>query len=479
MIRYLFILLLFPGALRASSQPPNVVLILADDLGWRDAGFMGSRYYETPALDRLAASGMVFTDAYANAPNCAPTRAALLTGLYAPRTGIYTVGSSKRGESRYRRLIPVKNTTVLDTLFVTLAEALHSNGYVCASIGKWHLGDPPRYGPRAQGFDLNAGGWHAGHPRSYFSPYHNPYLPDGPPGEYLTDRLTDEAVRFIRNNRERPFFLYFPHYAVHTPLQAKDSLTQLFRGRPPDGGQHNAVYAAMIKSLDESVGRLLTTLDELGLRQRTLVIFFSDNGGVWGITSNAPLRGAKGMLYEGGIREPLIISWPGHVPAGTVSHVPVIGLDLYPTLLKVTGTRRPRGVHLDGVDISPLFLEGKPLRRRALYWHFPAYLERMRGMPQMWRTTPATAIRYGDWKLIRFWETGRCELYNLHDDPGEQHDLADSLPRLRKRLERKMDRWLHRTHAPLPTQKNPDFDEKAYLQRLEQIEQINTRNHEK
>ena len=476
-IKDLFLLLLLSlVSLVAPGQKPNIVFILADDQGWRDLGYMGSRYYETPEIDRLAASGMVFTNAYANAPNCAPTRAALMSGLYAPRTGIYTVGPSERGRAAYRRLIPVKNRTVLDTAFVTIAEALHARGYVCASIGKWHLGDPPDSGPEAQGFDLNVAGWHLGHPRSYFSPYHNPYLPDGPQGEYLTDRLTSEAEKFIEDNKDRPFFLYFPHYAVHTPLQAKDSITAVFRQRPPDDGQKNAVYAAMIKSLDESVGRILHKLDELHLRENTLVIFMSDNGGVWGITSNAPLRGAKGMLYEGGIREPFIASWPGKIKAGIRSDYPIIGLDLYPTLLAITGSPRPAGFHPDGIDLSKLFLEGKTPRRRALYWHFPAYLERMRGMPQMWRTTPATAIRYSDWKLIRFYETDKEELYNLKEDIGEKNDLSLREPRQKKKLSKKMDRWLRRTHAPLPTQQNPAFDEKAYQQ---QLQKIKSQNHEK
>ena len=471
-----FLLLLIFTVLPLSGQKPNIVFILSDDLGWRDAGFMGSKFYETPEIDRLAASGMVFTDAYANAPNCAPTRAALMTGFYAPRTGIYTVNSSARGRSIYRRLIPVPNKTILDTTFITIAEALHSNGYVCASIGKWHLGDPPRYGPEAQGFDLNVAGWHLGRPKSYFSPYHNPTLPDGPEGEYLTDRLTAEAEQFIEQNKDRPFFLYFPHYAVHTPLQAKDSLIGIFRQRPPDDGQRNAVYAAMIKSLDESVGRILRKLDELQLRERTLVFFMSDNGGVWGITSNAPLRGAKGMLYEGGIREPFIVSWPGRVPAGTRNPSPVIGIDLYPTLLKITGTPRPKSFHPDGIDISPLFLEGRTLRHRTLYWHFPAYLERMRGMPQMWRTTPVSAARHDNWKLIHFYETDKSELYDLSQDIGEKNDLSLHYPKQKKKMEKKLNKWLRKTHAPLPTKTNPDFDEAA---REQKILQIKSSTHEK
>ncbi len=475
LLLYLFFFHTLPGLCSQSPLPsgakPNIIFILADDLGWRDVGYMGSKYYETPAIDKLAASGMIFTDGYANAPNCAPTRAALLTGLYGPRTGIYTVNSSARGKALYRRLVPVKNKTVLDTSFITIAEILKKSGYVSASVGKWHLGDPPDFGPVAQGFDVNVAGWHLGHPRSYFSPYQNPYLPDGPEGEYLTDRLTEEAVTFIEKNKDKPFFLYFPHYAVHTPLQAKESLTDVFRNRTPDDGQKNAVYAAMIRSLDESVDRILHKLDELDLREKTLVIFMSDNGGVLGVTSNTPLRGGKGMLYEGGIREPFIFSWPGKIRPGTVSHYPIIGTDMFPTLLALTGSQPFPGEFFDGINLSKLLLKGKNPRKRPLFWHFPAYLERTRSIPDIWRTTPASAVRFGDWKLIRFYETGKTELYNLVRDIGEKNDLSLQYPRKKKKLERMLDKWITGTHAPVPTQKNPAFDEKAYQQKLQQIKQ--------
>jgi len=470
------VILAFAGIILFSSftsgkriRKPNIVFILADDLGWRDAGFMGSKFYETPAIDSLAASGMVFTDAYANAPNCAPSRAALLTGLYAPRTGIYTVGSSKRGKSQYRRLIPVENKTILDTSFITIAEVLKHNGYVSASIGKWHMGDPPDFGPVAQGFDVNIGGWHLGHPRSYFSPYGNPYLTDGPKGEYLTDRLTKEALKFIDKNKNKPFFLYFPHYAVHSPFQAKDSLIFGFKNRSPDDGQKNPVYAAMIKSLDESVGKILTKIDKLHLRRKTVIIFTSDNGGVGFITSNAPLRGSKGMLYEGGIREPFIVSWPGKIKAGTVSHVPIILTDLFPTILKLTHSKPFRHEHFDGVSLHRLFLKGKKLKKRALFWHFPAYLERYRGVPNIWRTTPASAVRYGDWKLILFYETGKTELYNLKNDIGETHDVSGEYPDKRDELYRRLQKWIQKTQAPVPTQKNPAFNEAAWQKRMNEI----------
>jgi arylsulfatase A-like enzyme len=452
---------------------PNIIFIYADDLGWKDVGFMGSKFYDTPSLDALAAGGRVFTNAYANAPNCAPSRAALLTGLYSPRTGIFTVGTSERGKSEFRRIIPIQNKTVLDTGFITIAEAFRQNGYTSISIGKWHLGDDPESGPLEQGFDFNVGGWHLGHPKSYFSPYKNPVLSDGPEGEYLTDRLTNEALNFIEQHKNKPFFLYFPHYAVHSPLQAKENLTELFRSREPVGGQKNPVYAAMVKSLDESVGRIILKLNELNLRKRTIIIFTSDNGGVGPTTSMAPLRGSKGMLYEGGIREPFIVSWPGRIKPGTRSDYPIIGTDIFPTLLSLTRTKPFPGQQFDGLNLKKLFLKGKKPAERPLFWFFPSYLERYRGVPDIWRTTPAAAVRYGDWKLIRFFETGLTELYNLKEDIGETHELSEKFPKKKKEMENLLEKWIQKTNAPVPSDPNPEFDETAYNTKLQQIKEKN------
>ncbi len=474
-----FLILILSGGIyvlwkyRVKTKRPNIVFIYADDLGWKDAGFMGSKFYDTPSLDALAASGRIFTNAYANAPNCAPSRAALLTGLYLPRTGVFTVGTSKRGKSKFRRIIPVQNKTVLDTSFITIAEALRQNGYTSISIGKWHLGDDPESGPLEQGFDYNVGGWHLGHPKSYFSPYKNPVLEDGPEGEYLTDRLTNEALSFIEKNKDKPFFLYFPHYAVHTPLQAKENLTELFKPRVPDGDQKNPVYAAMVKSLDESVGRIILKLNELNIRKKTIVIFTSDNGGYGPATSMAPLRGSKGMLYEGGIREPFIVSWPGRVKPGTRSDYPIIGTDMFPTILSLTHTDLFPGQQFDGINLKKLFLKGKKPDERPLFWFFPAYLERYRGVPDIWRTTPASAVRLGNWKLIRFFETGVTELYNLKDDIGETQELSDRFPEKKKEMENLLENWIKETNAPVPYKPNPEFDETAYKIKLQEIKSRN------
>ena len=450
-------LLLGGGIATARRRKPNFVFILIDDMGWKDVGFMGSEFYETPKIDKLASEGMVFSNAYANAPNCAPTRACLMSGQYGPRHGIYTVGSSARGKAQNRKLIPIENTTVLDDGIVTIAEALRGAGYVSASMGKWHLGDDPR----SQGFDVNVGGNKAGHPRSYFSPYKNNDLKDGPLGEYLTDRLTAEALKFIEANKDETFFLYLPHYAVHTPIQAKKKLIEKYKKKSPSGGQGNAAYAAMVESTDDGVGRIMDKLDELGIGEDTVVIFFSDNGGHGAVTSMAPLRGSKGMLYEGGIREPMIVRWPGKVKAGSVCDEPVISIDFYPTMLEMAGAKKPAGQVLDGESIVGLLTGKGKIKREAIYWHFPAYLEGNRNSKSPWRTTPAGAVRCGDYKLIEFFEDGRVELYNLADDISEKNDLSDSMPDKAKELHEKLIAWRKSVDAPVPTEKNPKYEQKT------------------
>ena len=446
-------------------RPPNIVFILADDLGWKDVGFMGSRYYETPHLDRLTREGIVFTQAYTNGPNCAPTRASLLSGQYSPRHGVYTVGSSERGKSKQRKLIPTKNKTTLDASVVTLAEAPKPAGYVSASMGKWHLGNDPELGPVGQGFDVNVGGYEAGHPNSYFSPYRNPTLPDGPPGEYLTHRLTAEALKFIEDHRTRPFFLYLPHYAVHTPLQAKKAMIEKYQQKTPSGGQGNSVYAAMVESLDQGIGRIMEKLDELKLADETMVIFYSDNGGVKRITSMAPLRGGKGMLYEGGVRVPLVVRWPGRIKAGTTCDEPVVSIDFYPTLLEIAKVKKPQGHVLDGKSLAPLLRgRGRALPfPRAIFWHFPAYLQgQADGARDVYfRTRPAGAVRWGHWKLIEYFEDGKLELYNIREDIGEARNLAEECPDETRRMHQMLRDWRRSLNAPVPDQANPEYNPTA------------------
>ena len=457
-------------ASKASRKRPNIIFVLIDDMGWRDLGCYGSTYYETPSIDLLASQGMIFTDAYSCGPNCAPTRASLMSGQYTPRHGIVTVGNSNRGPAHLRKLIPVENKTVLDAKITTIAEALKPAGYFSASMGKWHLGNDPGHGPVGQGFDLNVGGYEAGHPRSYFSPYKNPELKDGPKGEYLTDRLTDEALKFIEANRDKPFFLYLPHYAVHTPIRAKKDMIAKYKAKQPSNGQGNPIYAAMIESTDQGVGRIMARLDELGLTDETIVIFSSDNGGVGGykelgikggeITSNAPLRGGKGMLYEGGIRVPMFVRWPGVVRPGSRCDAPVITVDFYPTLLEMAGAHRPSGQALDGLSIVPLLKGTGSLKRKAIFWHFPAYLQ---GSGGTWRTTPAGAVRQGKWKLLEFFENGRLELYNLERDIGEKNNLARISPKKTKELHNLLRNWRKSVNATVPTQLNPKYEPKGAI----------------
>lgn len=444
-----------------SAEKPNVVFFFIDDMGWTDLGFMGSDYYESPHIDKLASEGMVFTSAYANAPNCAPSRACLMSGQYTPRHGIYTVGDPKRGNHKFRKLEPTENETVLADSFVTMAEALQSNGYRTASMGKWHLGADPT----TQGFDVNIAGKEWGSPSGggYHSPYKYPNLVNNKPGEYLTDRLGQEACKFIRESTDEPFFLYLTHYAVHTPIQAKEDLTEKYKNKPAGKHHYNAKYAAMVESVDDSVGAVLETLEELKLTENTVVLFFSDNGGYGGATSNHPLRGAKGMLYEGGIREPMIVKWPGVTKAGSKCDEPVIGIDFYPTLLEITGTSKPAGATLDGLSFASLLKNPETkLDREAIFWHFPCYLQGS-GDPHggPFRTTPAGAIRKGDWKLIEWFETGRLELYNLKDDVSESRNLAESHTAKRDELLADMKSWRQTVNAPIPTTPNPQYDPNA------------------
>jgi arylsulfatase A-like enzyme len=456
----LLLLLAFTSLARAAEKP-NIVFFFIDDMGWTDLGFMGSEYYESPNIDRLASEGTVFTDAYANAPNCAPSRACLMSGQYGPRHGIFTVGDPKRGNHPFRKLEPVPNQTVLDDRFITIAESLKTNGYVSASMGKWHLGSDPR----SQGFDVNIAGKEWGSPSGggYHSPYKYPNLVQNEKGEYLTDRLTLEAEKFIEANKDESFFLYLTHYAVHTPIQAKDSLTAKYEKKPKGEHHKNAKYAAMVESVDDSVGAVLRKLDELKLAENTVVFFFSDNGGFGGATSNHPLRGSKGMLYEGGIREPMIVKWPGVTKPGSRCDEPVIGVDYYPTFLEITGTKPPTNYKLDGVSFAPLLRDSTAsLDREAIFWHFPCFLQGS-GDPHggPFRTTPAGAIRKGDWKLIEWFETGRLELYNLKQDIGESKNLAESHPEKLAELHADMKAWRKSVDAPIPTTPNPKYDPQA------------------
>lgn len=446
------------------STRPNIVLIVADDLGWKDLGFMGSSYYETPNLDRLASEGMNFRKAYAAAANCAPSRACLMTGMYTTAHGIYTVGSSERGDTRTRRLIPATNTVTLDHQFFTLAEALSQAGYTTVNIGKWHLGKDPR----SQGMDYNVGGSIWGHPGSYFAPYNKPNL-EAPEGEYLTDRLTREALDFMNQHADKPFFLYLPYYAVHTPIQAKAGLEQKYAGKKSSACQNNAGYAGMVDNLDSCIGGLMKELDALELSENTLVIFTSDNGGIREISCQDPLRAGKGSYYEGGIRVPLIFRWPGVIESGSDSKEAVINLDFYPTLMQIIGLEYPED--LDGLSLWPLLRGEDELPERPLFFHFPVYLQAYRkgydaGRDPLFRTRPGSVIIEGNWKLHYYYEDGGVELYQLSTDPGETKNLASVNASKTDELLAKLKAWLEVEQGQMEFEVNPQFDSLFEKERL-------------
>lgn len=451
------------SSLAANHAQPNVVFFLIDDLGWEDVGFMGSTFYRTPRIDQLAANGVVFTNAYSNGPNCAPTRAALMSGQYTPRTGVFTVGRSDRGPVDARRLLVPPATNNLSLSTVTLGEAFKSAGYATAYIGKWHLGNGPGHGPKQQGFDINIGGSAQGGPNKngYFSPYNNlPNLSPGPPGEYLTDRLTDEALDFIDANADRPFFLFLSHYAVHTPLQAKSQLVSRYSAIPLHERQGRPKYAAMVESVDQSVGRIVDRLDELALSKDTIVVLTSDNGGHGNVTRMPSLRGAKGTLYEGGIRVPTFVYWPDVAPAGLrVDHL-VASIDFYPTLLELVGAPTPKDKRLDGFSFADVVRKGDNSGRPGpIFWHFPAYLQLgERGGRYAFRASPAGAIRAGRWKLIESFEDGHLELYDLDTDQSETTNLALQQPHIASRLTAALRLWRTQVKARMPLGLNPAFD---------------------
>ncbi len=464
----------------SESDRPNILFILADDLGWADLRSYGSTFYETPNLDRLAEQGMRFTDAYSAGTICSPTRASLMTGKYpgrlnttdffgAPQPGEEYPGwwRSRMNQPQYK-LMPAPYKEKLPLEEVTLAEALKQGGYATFFAGKWHLG-PKGYWPEQQGFDVNIGGYHEGHPNSYFSPYHNPEMEDGPKGEHLPMRLARETARFMEQHKKEPFLAYLSFYSVHRPLQAPDSLVKKYRIKKEERGlerklgpekegkvrlnQTHPVYAAMVESMDRAVGLVFERLEEAGLKEETIVIFTSDNGGLSTTggypTSNEPLRAGKRWLYEGGIRVPLIVRWPGVTEPGTEEDEPVTSTDFYPTMLEMAGLEKRPQQHIDGVSLVPLLKGQSTLDREAIYWHHPH--NGYNG------SFPGSVIRQGKWKLIHNYEDQDVELYNLEKDLREQHNVADSHEQKVIELYRKLDRWRNDVDArsPIP---NPEYE---------------------
>ena len=441
------------AAFAAPRRRPNFVFILIDDYGWKDTTFNGSKFYQTPNIDRLARSGMVFTDGYSASPVCSPTRAALMTGKYPARLHLTSHLQGASNRFHYTRVLQPNARLELPLNELTIAEALREHGYRTACIGKWHLG-ATGFRPQDQGFDVVHGGDEAGSTNSFFYPAWRKKVPlEGQPGDYLTDRLTTLAVEFIEQSKDRPFFLYLPHFAVHTPIEAKpDKVRKYAAQADPRDPQHYDEYAAMIESVDESVGRVVATLEAQDLLENTLIFFTADNGGVssreWKdrpVTSNLPLRAGKGHIYEGGIRVPTLASWKGVIRPGSTCREPVLTVDYAPTLAELAGARMPA---VDGRSIVKL-LRGGTLGAREVFWHYPHY------SPQLGR--PAAAIRRGDYKLILFFEDQHVELYHLGRDLGEQHDLAAAEPVRTAAMRRRLEAWLRETNAQIPAA-NPHYD---------------------
>jgi arylsulfatase A len=499
-----------------AADKPNVVIFLVDDFGWRDLGCYGSSFYETPNVDRFARENVRFTDAYAACHVCSPTRASIMTGKYPARLQM-TDWLPGRRDYPFQRLKNAKILQHLPFAETTLAEALKEEGYATGHFGKWHLGEDPS-GPLQHGFDVQVPRWNKGWPNTgYHAPFGLPGLADKP-GDYLTDRLTDEALNYIEQNKDHPFFLYLAHFAVHDPIQGRADLVKKYQEklkriapnqRPPyilEGNpdakdaptraqldawskedayrgyqvlphrtvkikqeQDNVQFAAMVESMDESFGRLIAKLQALGLSENTIIIFTGDNGGMSAANfgrpdrvipptaldanysgSNLPLRGGKGWLYEGGIRVPLIIKWPGRGAHGLVTAVPAISPDIYPSILEMIGAPARPAQHQDGVSLASVVGGGKAPAREALYWHFPQYSNH--GMQ-----SPGAAIREGDFKLLEYFENNTVQLFNLREDIGEQHDLAASQPAKVEQLRHRLHAWRQEVGAQMPTP-NPDYD---------------------
>ena len=450
----------------AAESPPNLLFIFLDDFGWKDTSYMGSDFYETPHLDKLAAGGMVFTNAYSAAANCAPARACLLSGQYTPRHEIYNVGTQARGKAEHRRLKHIPGTDTLRPDIRTWAHQIQAAGYRTATMGKWHLSkDPLGYG-----FDVNVGGTHSGGPPNGYYPPHGkaPGLDDVPQDEYVTDTLSHRAVDFISENNARPWALYLTHFAVHTPIQPKKDLIEKYRNKPAGKLHDNVDMATMIQAVDDGVGEIVAALEANGLTDNTAIFFFSDNGGYGPATDMDPLKGYKGTYYEGGIREPFFVNWPGVVAPGTRNDTPIIGVDLYPTFCALTGAERPADQPLDGVNLLPLLKGDKSatseLAERPLFWHFPAYLQSYGGKyhleqrDPLFRSRPCSIIRQGPWKLHEYFETGDLELYQLDDDIGESTNLAQSNPGKTAELHQLLQAWRKQIKAPVPGEANPKFD---------------------
>jgi arylsulfatase A-like enzyme len=449
-----------------AAKQPNLIFILADDLGWKDVGFMGCEFFETPNIDRLAKQGIKFTAAYSGGPNCAPTRACLMSGTYTPRHQIYTPGGMSKGNPKYMRLlVPARErkddalskkaaaqfpiTNSLDPSFICVPEVLGKAGYRTARIGKWHLGED------VQGFHLSTANGKG-----------------GPEGKFygnvdVAEQMTDRALKFIEDNKKNPFFLYLTHWDVHSPHRARKEITARYKKKLAalpeiERKRFNPVYAGMIEAVDRSVGRVTDKVDQLGIAENTLIVFTSDNGGLPKVSQLEPLRGQKGSLFEAGVRVATCMRWTGKIKSDTTCDTPITSVDFLPTFASLAGGKLPEKQPVDGVDVSPLLL-GKEITERSIFWHYPLYLQGRgldlkvpNGKTYSWRGFPSTSLVRGPWKLIEFHEDDSIALYNLKDDPGERKNLAKKMPELASKLRAELDAWQKKTEAPVPKLPNPE-----------------------
>lgn len=455
-----------PGA---AADRPNLIFIMADDLGWADVGYNGAKFYETPHIDALRASGMEFRSAYPGASNCMPSRACIMSGMYTPRTGMWTPGMKAKGEKAFMKfLVPRRSDksgdaafpskAALDPSVTSVAETLKSAGYKTAHFGKWHLG------PDGQGFDVNdTNGLGAGLDKKWYG------------NVDVAETLTNATADYIRENKGGPFFIYLCHWDVHTPIRARKEVVAKYRrklGSDEWDRKWNPTYAAMVEAVDTSVGRVREALQENGIADNTLLVFTSDNGGHSGATWCEPLKGAKGAFYEGGIRVPACVSWPNVVKAGSTCDVPITGVDVLPTFAELGGAELPTGQPIDGRSWAPLLRGEEALRDRAVFWHYPLYLAGagynqvipVHGTDRMyWRATPCSVIRRGDWKLIEFFESDSVELYNLREDPGESRDLSGKYRERAAEMRAELRRWRAESGAVMPESMNPDFNPQSQV----------------
>jgi len=447
---------------------PNIIFIMADDLGWKDVGYAGATFFETPHIDKLALQSMVFTAAYSGGPNCSPTRACLMSGTYTPRHKIYTPGKQSKGNTKYMRLLVpaggrtdkkliekakslVPHASALDSKFICIPEVLKTAGYTSARLGKWHLGDD------TQGFDLSSANGKGGPNGSFYGNIN------------VAEQLTDRALEFIEENKKGPFFLYLCHWDVHSPHRARNEVVKKYKAKLDNISQDKRqnfkpVYAAMIEAVDTSVGRIAQKVDRLGLGDNTLIVFISDNGGLSAVSQLDPLRGEKGSLLEAGVRVPTCMRWTGTIKPKSTCDTPITSVDFLPTFASIAGAKLPTTQPVDGTDISPLFT-GKPIDERSIFWHYPLYLsgrgfniDLPGGKTYSWRGVPSTSMRRGDYKLMELHEDNSITLYNIKDDPGETKNLVKTMPKLAAELRAEMNAWQKNTNAPIPTELNQEYD---------------------